>query len=89
MSQRARAPNVNTSERRKIKVYKFPITPEMLARIPIEERVFFLGIGHAANELAILRKLIILADRHRGSDDIERGAQVVQCKRRRQNPSLK
>ncbi len=59
-------------------VWRLAVTPELLARIPADEKVFFLVLGHMANELNTLQKLVILASNHSGRTQIEKDAQATQ-----------
>lgn len=60
------------------KVLTLDVTPEILSRMPPEERAWFFTVGHIANELAILRKLILISDNTNGVSNIEVSAQVIQ-----------
>lgn len=61
-----------------IQVRKFPLSPELIERVPLDERTFFLMLAHITNELNILRKIILISDVYRPSNKIEREAQAIQ-----------
>lgn len=65
---------------RKLTIFRFQVTPKILARAPLEERVLFLTLGHIANELNILRKLVLMSNDEiaRSGVEIERHAQGAQ-----------
>lgn len=61
-----------------VTVHMFELSPKLLKRIPLDERACFLTLGHMANELSILRKLVLASDRSHGSSEIEKHAQATQ-----------
>lgn len=61
-----------------VTVHSFELSPKISKRIPLDERVCFLTLGHMANELSILRKLVLVSDRSHGLSEIERHAQATQ-----------
>lgn len=61
-----------------VTVHKFELSPKLYKRIPLDERVCFLTLGHISNELSILRKLVLISDRSHGSSEIEKHAQATQ-----------
>jgi len=59
-------------------VHTLKLTPKLLKKIPLEERVCFLTLGHMANELNILRKLVLINSGAHVSNKIERDGQATQ-----------
>jgi hypothetical protein len=43
---------------RQMEVYEIPISEKQLDSIPAEERIFFIQIGHLANELSTLNQVV-------------------------------
>ena len=44
-----------------IQVYRIPVPKERLRKMPKDERVLFLLLGYAANQLSMLQKLLNFA----------------------------
>jgi len=42
-----------------MQIYDISISKEQLEKIPIDERLFFIQIGHLANELLTLNRLLL------------------------------
>jgi hypothetical protein len=62
-----------------MKVYEIPISKNQLDSIPADERLFFLQIGHLANELSALNRFLLFASNSRGISDVERRARNAQA----------
>lgn len=54
------------------------VTPDLWKNIPVEERTFFIAIGHIANEINTLQKLILGSDLTNKPTVIEGRAQLSQ-----------
>ena len=62
-----------------MKVYEIPISRQQLDSIPADERLFFIQIGHLANELSTLNRLLLFASRTSGTTELERWARNSQA----------
>ena len=62
-----------------MKVYAIPISEKQLDSIPAEERIFFIQIGHLANELSTLNRLLLFVSNSNGATDLERRARRSQA----------
>src|SRR5215510_7875427 len=62
-----------------MKVYEIPISKRQLDAIPADERVFFFQIGHLANELSTLNRLLLFVSNSNGITDLERRARNAQA----------
>ena len=60
-------------------VYEIPISKNQLDSIPADERVFFFQIGHLANELSTLNRLLLFVSNSDGFTDLERRARNAQA----------
>jgi hypothetical protein len=54
-----------------ITVYRVPISKEQFRKIPDEERAFVLLLGHAINQLNVLRKIAIFSKNEEPNDPVE------------------
>ena len=57
-----------------MKVYEIPISQQQLDSIPTDERLFFIQIGHLANELSTLNRLLLFVSNSAGTTELERRA---------------
>jgi hypothetical protein len=62
-----------------MEVYEIPISEKQLDSIPAEERIFFIQIGHLANELSTLNRLLLFVSNSNGATDLERRARNSQA----------
>jgi hypothetical protein len=62
-----------------MKVYEIPISNQQLNLIPADERLFFIQIGHLANELSTLNKLLVFVSNTTGTTELERRARNSQA----------
>jgi hypothetical protein len=62
-----------------MKVYEIPISRQQLDSIPADERLFFIQIGHLANELSTLNRLLLFASKTTGTTELERWARNSQA----------
>lgn len=61
-----------------MEIFKLEITPELYKKIPLEERVLFLTVGHFTNEIYALRKLICIASNTEESSEIGKHGVIMQ-----------
>src|SRR5579871_2095927 len=62
-----------------IEVYRIPVPKDRLRAMPKEERVLFLLLGYAANQLSMLQKLLAIATNRTPDTELEQhvtGAQT-------------
>ena len=62
-----------------MKVYEIPISKQQLDSIPADERLFFIQIGHLANELSTLNRLLLFVSNTTGTTELERRARNSQA----------
>ena len=62
-----------------MKVYEIPISQQQLDSIPLDERLFFIQIGHLANELSTLNRLLLFVSNTTGTTELERRAKNSQA----------
>jgi hypothetical protein len=53
------------------KIFRIPLTKAQLAAIPAEDRNLLLLAGHAVNQMAILRKVLIFSTNYGGPSELE------------------
>jgi hypothetical protein len=61
-----------------IQVYRIPVPKERLRAMPKDERVLLLLLGHAANQLSTLQKVLTFATKRVAQTEIERHATGTQ-----------
>jgi len=61
-----------------IKVYRIPIPKDRLLKLPKDERVLLLQLGHMANQVLMFEKLLIFATKLDPKEEIEQYATAVQ-----------
>lgn len=61
-----------------MKVYEIPVSKQQLESIPIDERLFFIQIGHLANELSTFNKLLLFLSKSTGTTELETRARNSQ-----------
>jgi len=62
-----------------MKVYEIPISQQQLHSIPSDERLFFIQIGHLANELSTLNRLLLFVSDTTGTTEVEKRARNSQA----------
>ena len=62
-----------------MKIYQIPILKEKLDSVPANERLFFIQIGHLANELSTLNRLLLFVSHSTGTTELERWAKNSQA----------
>jgi len=55
-----------------MEIFKIPISEQQLDSIPADERLFFIQIGHLANELSTLNRLLLFTSNSTGATELER-----------------
>lgn len=61
-----------------IQVYRIPIPKDFLLKLPTEERVFLLQLGHMANQVLMFEKLLIFATTLDSKNEVEQHTTGVQ-----------
>lgn len=61
-----------------MKIYEIPISEQQLDSIPANERFFFIQIGHLANELSTLNRLLLFMSNSSDTTELERWARNSQ-----------
>jgi len=54
-----------------MEIFKIPISEQQLDSIPADERLFFMQIGHLANELSTLNRLLLFVGNSTGTTELE------------------
>jgi len=62
-----------------MKVYEIPISKQQLDSIPADARLFFIQLGHLANELSTLNRLLLFVSNTTGTTELERRARNSQA----------
>lgn len=62
-----------------MKVYEIPVSKQQLDSIPVDVRLFFIQIGHLANELSTLNKLLLFLSKTTGTTELETRARNSQA----------
>lgn len=61
-----------------MRIQKIPLRKHQIDSIPNPEKRLLFGMGHVANELAILQKLILVSSNENDQDEIQRDARLAQ-----------
>jgi hypothetical protein len=61
-----------------IQVYRIPIPKDSLLKLPKEERVCLLQLGHMANQVLMFEKLLIFATTLDSKNEVEQNTTGVQ-----------
>ena len=62
-----------------MKIYEIPISKQQFESIPTTERLFFIQMGHLANELSTLNRLLLFVSNRTGTSELERRARNSQA----------
>lgn len=61
-----------------VEIFKFELSPELFEKIPLNERAFFIALGHISNELNILSKLTLINTKTKPQGEITESAFATQ-----------